>query len=75
MFFLFIEILPSLFVFYFCFFIALLVEMNFNFCKIISHYYNNIFALQYVHIHNFCLDSKHIQLHNSLKHQIHGYFI
>jgi len=31
-----------------------MVEMKFNPCKIISHYYNNIFALQYVYIHNFC---------------------
>jgi hypothetical protein len=61
--------------FYLCFFIALLVEVNFNSCRIISHYCKNIFALQYVHIHNFCLDYKHIWLCNLLKHQINGYFI
>jgi hypothetical protein len=32
-----------------------LVEKKFNPCRIISHYYNNIFALQRAHIHNFCL--------------------
>jgi hypothetical protein len=36
-----------------------LVEVKFNLGKIISHYYNNIFALQYAHVHNFCLDYKH----------------
>jgi hypothetical protein len=54
---------------------ALLVEMKFNPCKIISHYCNNKFAIQYAQIHKFCPDSKHIQLCDSLKHQIHGYFI
>ncbi len=57
--FLFIDILPSLFVYLF-FFMALLVEVNFNSYKKNSHYCNNIFALQYAHIHNLCLDSKHI---------------
>jgi hypothetical protein len=32
---------------------------EFNYCKDIPHYYNNIFALQYAHIHNLYLDSKH----------------
>ncbi len=32
---------------------------EFNYCKIIPHYCNNIFALQYAHIHNFYLDFKH----------------
>jgi hypothetical protein len=52
-----------------------LVEVKFNPCRIISHYYNNRFALQYAHIHNFYPNSKHIWLCSSLKHQIHGYFI
>jgi hypothetical protein len=39
---------------------AFLVEVKFNPWKIISHYYNNKFALQYAHIHNFCIDSTHI---------------
>ncbi len=29
-----------------------MVEAKFNPYKIISHYYNNRFALQYAHIHN-----------------------
>jgi hypothetical protein len=48
---------------------------EFNSYKIIPHYYNNIFAVQYAHIHNFYLDYKYTCLYNSLKHQIHGYFI
>jgi hypothetical protein len=36
-----------------------MIKMKFNSCKIIPHYCSNIFALQYAHIHNFCLDFKH----------------
>ncbi len=36
-----------------------LVEMKFDPYKMISDYCNNRFALQYVYIHNFYLDSKH----------------
>jgi hypothetical protein len=52
-----------------------LVEVIYNPYIIISHYCNNIFALQYAHIHNLCFDSKHTQLYSSLKHHIHVYFI
>jgi hypothetical protein len=34
-----------------------LVEVNY--CRIIPHYCNNKFALQYADIHNLCPDSKH----------------
>jgi hypothetical protein len=36
-----------------------LVEVKLNPYKIISHYCNNKFALQYAHIHNLCLDFKY----------------
>ncbi len=46
-----------------------------KFVELFHTYYNNIFALQYAHIHNSCFDFKHTYLCNSLKHHIHGYFI
>ncbi len=36
-----------------------MVEVKFNPNRLISHYCNNRFALQYVHIHNFYPYSKH----------------
>jgi hypothetical protein len=36
-------------------FICSLVEVKFNSCKIISQNFNNKFAPQYAHIHNFAL--------------------
>ncbi len=39
-----------------------LVKVKSNPCKIISHYCNNKFSLQYAHIHNFYPNSKHIIL-------------
>jgi hypothetical protein len=41
-----------------------MVEVKFNPWRIISHYYNNRFALQYAYIHNFCPDSKHTWLYS-----------
>jgi len=37
-----------------------MVEMKFNYYIIVPEYNNNNFTLQYAHIHNLCLDSKHI---------------
>jgi hypothetical protein len=49
--------------------------MKLNPYKIISHYCNDKFALQYAHIHNLCPNLKYIWFYSSLKHQIYGYFI
>jgi hypothetical protein len=45
----------------------ILVELFHTYC-------NNVFALQYAHIHNSCFD-EHTCFCSSLKHHIQGYFI